>query len=104
MYCQITKNESLELVHEYLRSKELEVGTELVVQEEKTIEKAFGWVYFYNSKEFVDSKDTRHLLAGNAPLIVDRFSGKLQETGTAHPIDFYIEEYERTQNCSNTDN
>jgi hypothetical protein len=33
------------------------------------------------------------MLAGNTPFIVDNKTGSLQVLGTAHPVDFYIEEY-----------
>ena len=34
-------------------------------------------------------------LAGNAPYIVNRHTGEIRTTGTAQPIEQYIEEYER---------
>ena len=59
----------------------------------RTVEEDFGWVYFYNSREFVESEDFLHSLAGNAPFIVCRTDGRLYSTGTACPIEHYIEEF-----------
>ena len=56
-------------------------------------EHEFGWVYFYNSREFVESGEALHALAGNAPLIVARTDCKLYSTGTAQPIEHYVEEF-----------
>jgi hypothetical protein len=56
----------------------------------------FGWVFFYNTKEYVDSGDPELGLVGNAPLIVDRTDGKLYVTGTVHPLEYYIEEYRKS--------
>ena len=61
----------------------------------KVDEHDFGWLYFYDSSRHLESGDVRDALVGNAPLIVDRADGKLYVTGTAHPIDHYVEEYRR---------
>jgi hypothetical protein len=74
----------------------------LVLQPEHTIERAFGWVFFYDSKEFVDSADIRYALVGNAPLIVDRADGSIHVTGTAEPIQFYIKKYEELKHLADT--
>lgn len=66
---------------------------ELVIVKE--IEYDFGWVFCWNTKEFMESRDFRHGLAGNAPFIVDRNDGQLYVTGTAHRLDYYIEEYRK---------
>jgi immunity protein 35 of polymorphic toxin system len=50
-----------------------------------------GWVYFYDSSKHVESGDLRYALVGNAPLIVDKTDGKLYITGTAHPIEYYLD-------------
>ena len=63
----------------------------LVVVSEREYD--FGWVFFYNTKEYVDSGDPVLGLVGNAPLIVDRTDGQLYVTGTAHHLEHYIEEY-----------
>jgi len=68
---------------------------ESVLLENETIEAEFGWIFFYTSKLYDDPGDPRHAVAGNAPLIVDRDDGSLHVTGTAQPIEHYIEEYRR---------
>jgi hypothetical protein len=70
----------------------------LIIVEGETIEKDFGWVFFYNSKEFLEDHNLSYMLAGNAPIIIDRQDGSVHKTGTAHSIDFYIKEYERIRN------
>ncbi len=56
-------------------------------------EHEFGWVYFYDGSRHVQTGNVRDAVAGNAPLIVDRSDGKLYITGTAHPIEFYLQEF-----------
>jgi hypothetical protein len=53
----------------------------------------FGWTFAYSTKEYLESGDLHYAVAGNAPLIVDRHDGRVYVTGTAHPLDHYIEEY-----------
>ena len=66
-------------------------GVTLVLTEPR--EESFGWVFFYNSKEFLDTSDLSKAVAGNAPIIVDKMTGELTVTGMAHPIEYYIEQY-----------
>ena len=66
----------------------------LVVDDEQTIEKDWGWVFFYNSNEYLKSGNMDDALMGNAPYIVIKNTGELIETGTAYDIDHYIKEYE----------
>ena len=56
-------------------------------------EHEFGWVYFYNSREFAETGNFLHSLVGNAPFVFGRADGKLYSTETAHPIAHYIEEF-----------
>jgi hypothetical protein len=70
-------------------------GLDLVVIDDETIERDFGWVFFYESRRFLEAGRLEDKLAGNAPYIVDRRSGVLHITGTAHPIEYYISHYER---------
>jgi len=67
---------------------------ECVVLENETIEKPWGWVFFYQSKAYLESGDFRDMVGGNAPYIVNRLTGAITETGTAHDIERYINEYE----------
>jgi hypothetical protein len=56
-------------------------------------EHEFGWVYFYDSSRHAEGGDPKYALVGNAPLVVDKNDGKLYVTGTAHPVDHYLELY-----------
>lgn len=89
----LSRAEALDLVIAYLEARS-EAG-ELAVLEDETLEYEFGWVFFYNSEAYVRSGDFRDALVGNAPIIVDRSSGELLETGTAEPIEVYVEAFRR---------
>lgn len=62
---------------------------ELRLFSEQTIEREFGWVFFYGPRS------SSVQLAGNAPFIVERRDGSVHMTGTAHPIEEYLQSYAR---------
>lgn len=62
---------------------------DVAIMDEHTREEDFGWVFFYESKTYLQTGDFRHRLVGNGPLIVDR-AGRVHQAGTAKPIGHYI--------------
>ena len=56
-------------------------GDEFRLNGHETIE-AKGWVFFYHSKEFIESGNFSSALAGNGPIFVDR-NGVLKILPTA---------------------
>lgn len=66
----------------------------LVILDNETIEREWGWVFFYNTEYYLTTGDIYDALLGNAPYIVNRYTGELSETGTAYDIEEYIKEYE----------
>lgn len=80
-----------------IAEKELPASSyDLVILEDETITKGWGWVFFYQTKAYVESGDFRDMLGGNAPIIVNRVTGDVTITGTAHDIEHYINEYEQS--------
>jgi hypothetical protein len=67
-----------------------------VILDEETIERDFGWVFFYDSSEHIETGDFGDALAGNAPIIVNKHDGSLHLTGTYQVVEEFIEAYERT--------
>ena len=61
----------------------------------QVIERPFGWVFWYNSKKFVETGDERQALLGNHPVLVDRFDCTFHRTGFGD-VDACISRYERT--------
>lgn len=68
----------------------------LVLLADLTIERDFGWVFFYESKRYLESGNVKDRLVGNSPFIVLREDGNVRVLGTAHPIGWYIETFEKT--------
>ncbi len=90
----LTRSEAEELVRGELRREETP-ECPFALRESATIERPFGWVFFYNSKRFIETGDVLHALAGNCPLFVNKFTGAIRVFGTSKSVRDQIEEYER---------
>ena len=76
-------------------NRKLRDATDLVVREDRTLEKPFGWIVFWDSRTFVETGDPRLAAIGNGPLIIDRVDGSVHPTGSTRPLELYFERYER---------
>ena len=47
-------------------------GDRWVVLDDQTIEKSFGWIFYYNSEKFVATNNVVYRLAGNGPVFVNK--------------------------------
>jgi hypothetical protein len=90
----MTKTEATQIALDYVKRMEAGVGCELVLLDSKTLERQFGWVFFYDSRRHAETGDFRHALAGNAPIVVTRRDGKIHETGTALPLEEYLGQFD----------
>jgi hypothetical protein len=61
-----------------------------VILDDETMETDVGWVFFYESPLYLQTKDPNDSLLGNAPILV-RQDGLVTVTGTAHPIEEYLD-------------
>jgi hypothetical protein len=92
----LTREEAKELVYARINAHDPHAGqaVELAIIDAETIEKEYGWVFFYQTKEYLKTGNIVDALVGNAPYIVNKYTGELIETGTAKPVEEYIAEYE----------
>ena len=65
----------------------------VVVIDSSTREFDAGWVFYYQSAEYMASGDVSHALAGNAPLFVPRDGGPLQFISYHRPLTESLEAY-----------
>ncbi len=75
---------------------ELMTDGEAVIQPEYTIDRPYGWVFFYQSKEYLKHGRFGDQLLGSAPIIIERTNGEIKVTATAKDIKEYLKEYEAT--------
>jgi len=87
-------NAAKEIARRYIAGVQVTPGVELVLIEERIIERPFGWVFFFDSKRYLETRDRKYTVLG-APFIVDRRDGSLHPLKTAPPVQYYIEQYER---------
>ena len=67
-------------------------GDEPIIFDEHTIERDWGWVFFWGSRKFEETQDFKYALAGNAPILVKCVDGSAHFTTTAIPVEEYLEE------------
>ena len=92
----ITQIEARELVSKKVCGPSLDFpDDEIIILDEYTIEKPWGWVFFHTSKKWHETNDIKYAIAGNSPIIVEKETGKLLSTGTAYSVKHYISNYER---------
>jgi hypothetical protein len=72
----------------------LEIEAEII--EDETIIKPYGWVFFYQSKSYLETQNFSDLLLGNSPILIDKINGEIKVFGTARHIEEYLSEYEKT--------
>jgi hypothetical protein len=60
-----------------------------------------GWVFFCDSVRHQQTGDLRDVVAGNAPILIDRETGQIHSTGTARPVEEYIERYRESKRRTN---
>jgi len=87
----LTKEDAKQLVFSRINEKDpySSDNAERVVLDDATIEKEYGWVFFYQSKKYLETGKINDALAGNAPIIVNKRTGELIKTGTANPRGVY---------------
>ena len=93
----ITLAEATKAAERYVHNMERACGMQLRLLKDQTIERSFGWAFFYNAALPPGSGDADAMLTGNAPIIVDKRDGSRHETGTSYPIERYRDNYERTR-------
>ena len=91
----VTREEAQFLVEAMIAESDLRDGDLPTVVEDATIEKTWGWVFFYEWRRFLETGDNSSRLLANAPLIVNARTGVTTDIGKADPIEHHMAEYER---------
>ena len=89
----ITKEQAINIANGYISEKNQMSKHILQLQLERTIEFELGWVFFYQSKDYIETGNFMKSLIGNAPIIINKKTGSIKVTGTAHHINKYIIRY-----------
>ena len=69
--------------------------SELVVEPEKTLERSFGWIFFYTTRDYLETRDEMQRPVGNGPLVVEKRDGTTTFLSSGHPLETSIALYLR---------
>ena len=69
-------------------------GDEPIIFDESTLDREWGWVFFWGSRRYAETRLSRFALAGNAPVLVKRVDGSAHFTTTAEPVEEFLSRYE----------
>ncbi len=102
----ISREKARELAMAKIRSSWSVRDDEPVIADEATREEDFGWVFFYNSRRYRETKKMAFALAGNGPVVVDRVSEAVTMLGSAGGVALQLSEYRRLKKADpvGTDN
>ena len=99
----ISFNCARDKVQAYLRDLSSAEDYDLAIIDEATIEGSFGWVFFYDSDRFLATRNIVDKVVGNGPVLISKEDGALHRTGSAFPVEYYIENFVRYGKCIPSD-
>lgn len=73
----------------------------LVFSRIETLPQLSGWLFFFNTEAYLETGNFLDGLAGNAPILIDRESGKIFPTGTAEPAEHYVRRFMESKGLEN---
>lgn len=76
----------------------LAINHDYVLMDDQTVERPFGWVFFYTTREYLKTRDPQHLVPGTAPFVVHRRDGSIEHLATSLPPKRAIDLYEERWN------
>jgi len=80
----MTRTEAHAIVKRELEQSFRGSPLEPVILDDATEEGDFGWVFYYESRQYLETKNRSHRLAGNEPFVVDR-RGRVHRLPTNEP-------------------
>ena len=87
----LTKERALEIARKAVA--EIKPEASFVILEKETVEKPFGWVFFYEPR--AAATDPSAVIPGAGPLVVHRHDGSTTFLSTSVPPEQAIAEYEK---------
>lgn len=91
--CAMTRDEARAAAEQAIRKLD---GTqfELMIVDKDTMERAYGWVFFYQTKLFVETGNFMYALGGNGPVVVEHESGRVTFLGTGPSVEAILGAFE----------
>lgn len=86
-----TREEAREIAQNFIaRVYQSKSGSQLVITDLQGFPNC--WVVTYNTREYAETGDLRHSLAGNGPLIINRLTGFVRQGTAARPVDEQLDD------------
>ena len=73
----------------------LKHGAHLALLHERTVETEWGWVFYFNTRQYAETRDPLTLLPGCGPLVIERADGAYTFLSTSMAPDQALAMYER---------
>lgn len=89
----ITKDQEINIANELILEKNKSAKRAYFMQLDKTVEFELGWVFFYQTKDYIESGNLLSAAGENAPIIIDKRTGAIHVTGTVYPVNKYIVDF-----------
>jgi hypothetical protein len=71
-------------------------GEPWAIADSHTMEIASAWIFFYNTRRYLETGDIIYRLAGNGPVFVNKETGEVQFYGSRPPLEVIIRNYEKS--------
>jgi len=52
------------------------------IMRDHVVERAYGWVFSFNPRRYLETGDSEYMLGGNGPLLVSRATGRIVQLPT----------------------
>jgi len=88
----LSKEQMIDIAEKFLAAGETEVELVLVLPD--VIEKSYGMIFSYTSKDFLETRKFEDALIGNPPFLVNNENGQIIIFGTDESLVDYLEAYE----------
>lgn len=90
----ISKSEAQKIFEDHVKADKFKSeGVELSIELED--EKDYGWIFTYQSKQYLESGDILDALMGNHPCLVAKKDGSVWPLGAGAPREMHLAEFEK---------
>jgi hypothetical protein len=91
----VTYKEALELAKKELLESTSDPA-QVVIMENKTITKEYGWIFFPASKKYVETGDRKYLIPGLSPVIVNKNDSSVVRVPSSVTLELFLRDYEKS--------
>jgi immunity protein 35 of polymorphic toxin system len=91
----ISETEAFEIATQFIASMTTTVDGGVAIASAETIRKPYGWIFFYNSRRYLETGDPLEGLGGNGPVVVEQAGGRVHPLPSSSDPSTAITEFEK---------